>query len=250
MDRSQTFNTLTVRFSLPLLPHHIPRWRGAVIESAGWDQELFHNHDNHQPALVPVSPNGAHPKERTSTIAVNDVYHYRYPLIHYRVMNGQAAVWGINEGVEALRSWLLNSDRTFHISGRETELMIAGMQERKYALKMLPSHRMYRLMDYLPLDEENYQRWLDAEDLCERVRLLERILAGNIITFANAVDWRLPERLDVKLMHIRAVKTVKVHGTKLMAFNLLYKANIALPPEVALGRKISFGFGEQHPTKT
>ena len=152
------------------------------------------------------------------------------PSIQYRVIKGQAAIFSCGEGVDnSLRMWLLSRQGSFKLGNREMPLLISGMEEKIHTLSLLPTPKLYRIMDYLPLNTENYLRWKRAESLHERIELLERILAGNIITFVHHLGWRLPDRLEVKLMAIREMKTITVHGTQRIAFNLIYKANIDLP---------------------
>ncbi|MEM6803936.1 MAG: CRISPR-associated endonuclease Cas6 [Bacteroidota bacterium] len=243
--------TLEVQFTHRLSPAKIPQLRGAVAEAAGWEQDLFHNHNNLE-VHAPQSLEGdgdvqalTRPKAQLKT-----TYFSRYPKIQYRSMGGKATIFSLNEGRKAIKNWLMQAEDELEIQGKKIPILIENLQERKHTLSMLSQPRLYRLMDYVPFNSENYEHWQRAADLHERIELLERILAGNIITLAHHLDWRLPKRLEVKLMAIREMKTVRVHKTQRIAFNLIYKANIDLPPGIALGRSVAFGFGVQQPTRT
>ena len=248
IQNSVQLHTLQVKFTHRLSTGKIPLFRGAIAEAADWENDLFHNHGKLE-VMAPGEIGGGVAVLERKVSTLKEKYLCRYPLIQYRVLEGRATLFGINEGRKAIRSWLLQAEDELEIGGKQIPLLIENMQERKHTLSMLPQPRLYRLMDYVPFNSENYQKWQNAEDLHERIDLVERILAGNIITFAHHLDWRLPERLEVKLMAIREMKTITVHGTKRIAFNLIYKANIDLPPGIALGRSVAFGFGVQQPTR-
>lgn len=243
--------TLTVRFNLPLRPEQIPQWRGAVAESASWENDRFHNHAPME--VAPMDPDTGSAdsnlltQQKVSTL--KDKFHYRYSEINYRVEKGKAAIFAIGKGVEELRRWLLTRNSEFEMGGRTRTLLIESMQENIHQVKMLPRMRMYRLMDYQPMHSENYKKWQAAPNYIARIELLNNILAANILAFASSQDWQLPERLEVDIMNIRETRTVKTHGVKRMAFNLIYKANIDLPAGLSLGRASSFGFGVQQPTR-
>ncbi|MEM7374544.1 MAG: CRISPR-associated endonuclease Cas6 [Bacteroidota bacterium] len=239
--------TLTVRFSLPLQPHQIPQWRGAVAEAAGDD--LFHNHNNRpdEPILVGEGQLGV--GVLLETIRTSKKYHYRLPLIQYRVIDGQAGIFAIGEGVPILRRWLLSHEEQIRVGGKVVALMIDGMQERKYQVRMLPEMRTYRLMDYLPFHAENYLKWQQADDLIERIQLLQNTLTGQILGLTKGLGFWLPERLELRILTIRKTRSLKVHGTQHLGFNLIYKANIELPPNIAIGRSVSHGFGTQRPVR-
>lgn len=239
---TQKFTTLSLHFDLPLLPRQIPQWRGAVAQAAGWGNDLFHNHLIER-APLPESLSKTSGEERA------EGYCYRYPLIHYRVRRGKAGLWAVNRGAEAARDWILQFEGKLQMGGRPTPLRITYLKEQEHELSVLPQMRCYRLSDYLAFNSENYQKWRKAADIFERMQLLQDVLTGHILGFATAMDWQIPERLEVRLFHLKDARPVSVHGSRRMAFNLLFKTNAALPAGIALGRSVSFGFGSVQPTR-
>ena len=100
---------------------------------------------------------------------------------------------------------------------------------------------------YLYRSNENFQKWKTKTNYIQRRQFLNGILVTNILTFASSQKWRLPIRLETKIININETRMVKIHGTKRMVFSLTYESNIDLPPKLALGKSISFGFGVQEP---
>ena len=215
--------TLSVTFDLPLFPRQIPQFRGAINELAGLDKDLFHNHRE------------------------SNLLHYRYPLIQYRIKDKKAAIWALQEGVDPLRSVLLSSGGTFIMNNKKQALKIMRLEERDYILRFTSKPKQYKLFNWLALNHENYIKWLDCVDMKARVELLEKILSNHLMAFVMSIDWKLPERLEVSLQFIQQVKQVKCHNVSMLSFNVAYTTNVVLPPDIAIGKAVSHGFGWQQP---
>jgi hypothetical protein len=211
---------LNATFDIPLLPHQLPKWRGALAEHAGWDDDRFHNHQ------------GA--KSRV---------HYRYPSVCYRAQGEKAALWAFEEGVTAIQDMLLRSDGTLRMDGRTHRLRIDEFDIRDYPLSMSDVPQPYFLKNWLALNEDNFKTWDTLPTLTARTAMLEQILASNIIAFAKAIKWQLPQRLEVSLIQIRSTHTVPHKGVPMVAFDVSFSANISLPEGLGLGKSVSHGFG-------
>ena len=216
---------LHLTFNLSLYPRQLARWRGAFVEMAGRGNSLLHNH-----------------KE-------GEEYHYRYPLVHYRMWRGKAAVTAINEGVEAVQEALAANSWDINWEGEQKTLQVEGLNMKEHHLRMLPHPKTYRLYNWLALNQENYERWQREKSLVKRAALLENTLAGHLLGFCTAAGYRLPERLDVNLHEIQSMKKARLHGNPTIAFNVAYDANLLLPSGIALGRGVSTGFGWQVPAR-
>jgi hypothetical protein len=212
--------TLLLTFDIPLLPHQIPMWRGAIAEHAGWGEDAFHNH--------------AGAKEKV---------YYRYPLVQYRAQEGKAALFALGEGVEAVQNMLLASGGTLMMGREAYRLRIEQLTTKETPLSMSPQMRPYYLKNWLALNDHNYRAWEKMPTLTERVQQLEQILASNIISFAKGIKWQLPQRLEVALQNIQQTHKVKYHGVDLVAFDVSFTANIDLPEGLGLGKACSHGFG-------
>lgn len=216
---------LHLTFDLPLYPRQLAQWRGAFLEMAGWENSLLHNHKSAEAS------------------------HYRYPLVHYRIWHGKAAITAINEGVEAIQGALATNTWDITWEGAPQQLQVEGLNMKEHHLRMLPRPKTYKLFKWLALNQENYERWQREKSLVKRAALLENILAGQILGFCTAMDYRLPERLEVNLHEIQFMKKVRLHGNPMIAFNITYDANVLLPSGIALGRGVSTGFGWQVPAR-
>ena len=178
---------------------------------AGWQNDLFHNHTG--------------PKS----------YHYRYPLIQYRVRKGRAALFAMNEGVEAVQEMLSSQSWEIRWQGEPHNLMVEDLKLWEHTPKMLHYPKSYKLLKWLPLNQENHRKWQKCHRLTDKIALLENILVAQILTFCRSVDWRLEERLELYIEDIQLRETVRCHDIPMMALNVTYAANISLPAAYWVG---------------
>lgn len=219
--------TMRISFDMPLHPGQIKQWRGAVARTAGKNNDLFHNHKNGK----------------------SDQYHYRYPQIQYRVVNGKAHIWAMNDGVEALRNWLMKDQPCIDINGLSIPIKIIQLEEKEYHLRQTTTPHHYRLMNYLPFTPDNYRKWQALDNLTDRIALLEDLLNGHLAALTQSQGYDLPRDLDLRIVNIRSMRPVKVHNYQRIAFNLLFRCPLVLPEQIGLGRSISYGFGVCQATK-
>lgn len=74
---STNLRLLTVAFDAPIHTWELPAFRGAVAEKAGYEHDLFHNHNNDTGG-----------------------YHYRFLLIQYTQGHGHPMLVCLNEGLK------------------------------------------------------------------------------------------------------------------------------------------------------
>ncbi|MCB0545328.1 MAG: hypothetical protein KDC70_17500 [Saprospiraceae bacterium] len=221
-NKTHSLRLLHLRFpAIPLMPRQISRFRGGVIESA--KNDLFHNH----------KPDGAN--------------EHRPALIQYRVANRCAALWGMGAGALALEHWWLSAPDGLRFGDHQYPLQSAEVHRENFQLAMTGDWKYYRLHDYLALNTENYQRWLNNPRLIFRVELLETALTGHLLGFCQSAGWQLPARLEVQVVDIHKRRKTRYHDVDFMAFEVSYRCNLLLPAGIALGKAVSHGFGVQWP---
>lgn len=210
---------LSLAFSLPLLRRDIAGFRASVARAAGLDQDLFHNHRD------------------------DGSVQYRYPLVQYRSEQGNAAIIGIDKGADAIYNWYSRSDNRLIWNEAEHTLRISRLDVREYAIQYHSEPKCYRLHQWLALNQANYRDWQELPGLQARAEALDRILVANILTFCRAVGWRLPERLEASVQEIAATKRTRFIGLDMIAFDVEFTSNLALPFGIGLGKAVSHGYG-------
>lgn len=214
-----TIRTLHTTFNLPIHPREIRNWRGAFIEMAGRQYDLFHNH------------------------LTSDKYYYRYPLVHYRTSKKQAAILVFNQAIEGFQEILSSTDWQLRWKGNPHPLTITDLKLEEHKLKMTDQMMPYHLKNWLALKQDNYAIWQKCKNMSERSELLERVLVGHLLGFSSQMGWQLPERLEVNLQLIHRIQQTEYRSAQVLVFDISFEANIDLPHRIGLGKGLTQGYG-------
>lgn len=213
-----TINTLNLTFENELKPQEIPLFRGAIVNSLDNKQILFHNH-------------------------TGDGLRYAYPLIQYKRIHGRAAIVCIGEGVEAVGELFASGSLNLQIGDRHETFHVAHVNPMRYNVQLWQQAFPYRINRWLPLNADNYARFMATESIVERAQMLEHILTGNLLSFAKGIGLRLDEQLRCTLTHFDDPRLVRAKGIKMMCINAQFRSNFSLPDYIGLGKHASLGFG-------
>ncbi len=219
--------TLSLSFNLPVTGHDISwqvgHWRGAFIEMAGWKSDLCHNHKG------------------------NDGFIYRYPLVQYRIYKGLAAVFAVDEGVDAVQQVLASSNWELNWQGEMINLQIEDLRLNQHYFRFISTPKRYRLRHWMALNQENFEKWLAETSLLGRVSLLQKLLTNHIMSSLWGLGWEPQEQVVVQLEDLTKSKAAFFKNQKLMAFDVTFSSNVLLVPGMGIGKAVSHGFGEVYP---
>lgn len=196
----------------------IPYFRGCMIQESG-NNCLFHNHQE-------------------------EGFRYVYPLVQYKIMDGNPVMVGLNEGAVAIEKLL--EDRYIipcQLGNRQTDLYFVGIRSQRMAVQCHPELLTYSIKGWLPLNRENYKAYLSAESLVEQVQMLERILTGNILSFAKGIGVFFEHPVSCRIRQIQQEKLVNYKHVGLMSFSGVFQSNVTLPDYIGLGKSVSIGQG-------
>ena len=210
---------LRIQFDARVLPREVPCFRAAVIERTQRASSLFHNHRG---------PDG---------------YHYRYPLIQYKALHGQAAMVCLNDGADDIHHLLQHRDLTLRIGDRRATFRIEDVRLSYFNVQTWRRHFHYSLHHWIALNQDNYRRFQALDSEVERLQLLERILTGNLLAFAKYIDWTVEDRIEVRITELKSTRYLPYKGQKVLAFSLNFRCNVSLPDWVGIGKGASSGFG-------
>lgn len=217
-----TIKTLNLSFDFRIRFEEISKFRGAMVELMGRDDDWLHNHNNQSGGL-----------------------HYRYPKIQYRRQRGKAHIFALEEAIPSVQEMLMKLDETIYIGNREQELVVDELSVNRHLLQLTAEPQTYRIYQWMPLNQKNYSAWRQANGLVERYQMLEKLLVNHIIGFAKDLQWKWgEERIVVVIKKIMKHPIVtRRHQTKLMTFDLEFSCNVSLPNGLALGKAVSHGHG-------
>jgi hypothetical protein len=219
----QKLKTLSVTFSEPIEPQELECFRGAVVEKVGQDREWYHNHNNQS------TEKGG--------------YHYRYPLIQYKLNRKRPMIVFINEAIDEARHFFVQPDWNMTMANRSYQVKIEQLKARQLEFGIVAQPREYRIRRWLALNMKNFPIYQELPTMRDRLIKLEQLLANNILSMATSLGYRFPERFDVEITDFYGKQPVQYKGNQLLVFNLSFRTNVVIPFGLSLGKGSSLGFG-------
>jgi len=215
MDRQRI---LIVRFVNELQHRELSQFRGAVINAVSGSDILFHNHQG-------------------------DGFRYSYPLIQYKRIGGKAALVCIGDGTEAIGSFFENANFDVHLGDKQVKLEVESVDARQFIVQCWDDMFGYSLRKWMPLNQENYRKYVMLDSIVEKTEMLEGLLTANILSFAKGLGISLEKPVSVKFTGIESHRTYLYKGVKMMGFDVDFKCNVSIPDFVGLGKGVSLGYG-------
>lgn len=211
--------SVVVKFSNEVDFRALPFFRSAVIASLQEKNILYHNHDKKG-------------------------LRYAYPLIQYKLVGKKAVVMAIGEGVDIISNLLNANSFTYQIGKKSVDMHLESvdMYENNIIVENEKNFN-YTLSSWLPLNTQNYTQYQNTESLIERVKILEKVLTGNILSFLKGIGCYLDAQVYVQIIAIDDQHILGYKGMKMIAFDIRFKTNIQLPLYIGLGKHVSVGFG-------
>lgn len=210
---------LTVVFDCEIAGHELPAFRGAIVEKAGRENIIFHNHLEGQTFL------------------------YKYPLIQYKRIGKKPCILCIDYGVDEIHKFFEKDGWDISISDRWLNMKIARLNLNQFTMQVWDRLFDYSIRNWIALNQENYKKYLALESMQDKIAFLENTLKANILSFAKGIEWKIEKQIQVKITDILPQHPVSLKGQKMIGFNLDFKANVFLPDHIGLGKSVSLGFG-------
>ncbi len=210
---------LTIRFKNPIYKDEIALLRGAVIQAMNNQADiLFHNH-------------------------IGEQLRYSYPLIQYKRINRCAAIVCVNEGVDVVGQLFSSGSTVFQLGKRELQMEVDKIRALQYTIQLWGTLFTYQLRQWLPLNQENYIHYMELESLAQRSAFLEKILVGNLLSFAKGIHVFLEKEIKCSIIQMEEQYPVYYKGVKLLSFDVVFKSNLSLPDFVGIGKNASINCG-------
>ena len=209
---------LIIYFENEIMPREIPLFRGAIINSINCESKLFHNHDG-------------------------TGFRYSYPMIQYKCVNGRAVIVCIEKGVDDIQGLFSHSRLTLRLGSRLLDCRIAGISPRQIDVGISDTLQKYSLARWCCLNESNYKTFEALTGIAERATMLERILVGNILSFAKGIGIMVNEQITAKITKLSDLYYLRAKGVPMACLDIEFCTNFVLPELVGLGKHTSINFG-------
>ena len=161
----QRVKYLLLSLSMQIRPPEIDKLRGALIRMTQGDS-YYHNHQDKG-------------------------FSYRYPLVQYKRIGGHGAVLVIGEAIETVGKLLNATSPTLQIGETTVPYEIQRVTPGN-AIVQVWNHRFaYHLRRWLPLNKANYEEYQQMTSMAEKIRFLENIMVGNVLSFCKGTIYLL-----------------------------------------------------------
>ncbi len=149
----------------------------------------------------------------------------------------------INQGTEEILKFFEQTDWHIVLSGKEVDTQIKDLRFDYFRCEFRELPVKYRMQNWFALNEDNFQRFVKLTSDSDKYEFLQRILIGNIISFAKGIHWNLDQQLRVTVARLHAERFFNFKDHKMAGFDLDFSANVLLPDAIGLGKSVSRGFG-------
>ena len=169
-------------------------------------------------------------------------YFYRYPMVQYKIINGNPLLLGIGEGIESL--WeIFNELSELKINKTEYEIFDKDFLLKQVTFGIAEIQIPYHfLTPWLALNEKNYEKYQKYGTWAKKKELLEKILIGNIISLSKSLGYTVPEPIKTNIHKLKEVKT-SLKSTPMLGFLGTFSVNFEIPDYWGIGKSVSRGFG-------
>jgi len=210
---------LDIIFENKIEEFEIESFRGAVSRLVGFENTMFHNHIS------------------------NEKLAYSYPLVQYKTRFGKASFSCIAQGVEEASQFFMKKDWVFSMSGRTINLKIDTFQLRNAFYDVTDKFYCYTLHKWQPLNQDNFKKFNLLNTIEDKIRFLESILVGNILSMGKSIDWIIENKIILSIDEIIDQKLLKFKKNQVLTFDLKFMTNTLLPLQIGLGKGVSHGYG-------
>lgn len=215
-----TINQCTTRliFDRSLNQFVSPKDLRGAISHQNRDNILFHQHAN------------------------DELLIYNYPLIQYKIIEGNGVIVGLDKGAVAVANMNLLK-KQLNLGNMEYTVEQQTMSFLVSCIGIHDRNREYKFLHpWLALNEKNYEKYQRLGTETKKRELLEKILVGNIISMSKGLRYTVPALIEAKIIDLKEVPT-RLKGTPMLGFLGTFSVNFEIPDYWGIGKSVSRGFG-------
>jgi len=174
---------------------------------------------------------------------IGDKLVYKHPLIQYKVLDGSALIVGLKEGAYLLKAVPRLEFLEIHFQKNSIVKQDTTTDVLHFGL-IKDMIRYSFVTPWVGLNEENYDKYISLNtNLAEAKALLNRILAGNLLSMSKSLGYVVEDRIRI-ISHLEECEAIEAkEGVKLSAFKGEFEANFVIPDLWGIGKFSSRGYG-------
>lgn len=171
---------------------------------------------------------------------INNKLIFSYPLVQYKIIDGNAHILGIEEGGEVLKK--ISSELSELKLFNEYKIVEKIIHEKEVEIKPSRDEKHYKFITpWLGLNQKNYSKYINEKNWKVKKEILNKTLVGNILSMSKSLGIIINKRLYVKSHFNQNI--VEFKGIKMNSFIGEFKVHFDIPDYFGLGKGVSRGFG-------
>lgn len=202
----------------------VSNFRSFVAQKAGYENEVFHNHN--------IQLGG---------------FHYRYPVLQYQAefKAGYTNLYitAIGNGIEEIHKLMTHPDLEITIEKEKHKLFINKLNIQEYNFEQSIELIEYHLKNWFAFNEENHKKWQKTILLSDKIDFLEKLIVSNILSMSKGLGITINDKIEVKLISYNDRNLVDFKGKKMILLAANFYCNYIIPDGLRLGKSVSLGFG-------
>jgi len=173
----------------------------------------------------------------------NSINIYRYPLIQYKVTDRKASLVCLKEATEDIHYLLKQKKFDFRIGQEQLLYEIDDVRLKYERIQTWDTDFQYNMLNWIALNQDNYELYKSKTSLWEKIKLLEEILEKHIRIFMESMNAEEIVPLKVRILDIKSEKHIRYKDIFHLTFCINFSCNLSIPNYVGLGKGVSVGFG-------
>lgn len=172
---------------------------------------------------------------------VKNGFIYQHPLIRYFTCSKQAMIMGLANGAFLLRGF--PTLETLSLGPCSYRVLGQSREDDRVQLGPCDTPVIYQFKTpYLALNQENHAVW-DRSGPFARRQLLQRVVVGNLLSLAKAVNLDVRVRLHAEVDLVPDGWYELKPGLSLLGFRGFVQVNFLMPHLWGIGKSSARGFG-------
>jgi hypothetical protein len=148
----------------------------------------------------------------------------------------------LENGIEEIQKYFSQSDWSLEFSGETHKMGIEELHVHQFDIRVMETINTYSIKNWIALNDSNHKAYIEGSPT-EKIEILEKSLAGHIVSFTKGIDYKPETRFEVKLNGFPQTHPVKIKKMTTMGFNVDSKTDLFLPNFIGLGKGVSKGYG-------
>jgi hypothetical protein len=172
---------------------------------------------------------------------ITDKFVYSYPTIQYKVIRNRPLILGINEGIGVLKEIFDDFDKV-RLGDAEYEITQRSLTIKNQEFGLSDKIHFYEFVTpWVPLNQENHEKFMQAKSREEQKEMLRAILTGNLLSMSKGIGYTVPDKIKCDV-DVQVTKS-EYKDIKFLSFYGGFMANFCIPDYMGIGKSAAMGKG-------